>query len=88
MNHYVVEMYVDELEECLIMKCSNFEGASYICELLSEHFPNSSFDVSESRPNVHLKNYDPERYAEIRNLLISPKETQTPKLIVVQGGKG
>ena len=86
--HYVVEMEVDELEECLIMRCSTFQGASYVCDILSEHFPYALFDVAEERPAIHLRDYDPERYAEIRDLIPPPKGKSRPNLIVVEGGKG
>jgi hypothetical protein len=85
--YYVVEMEVDELEECFIMRCSTFQGASYVCEILSANFPYALFDVSEEMPLIHLKDYDPERYAEIRDLIPPPKGGTGPNLIVVDGGK-
>ena len=85
--YYVVEMEVDELEECFIMRCSTFQGASYICEILSANFPYALFDVSEEMPLIHLKHYNPERYAEIRDLIPPPKGGTGPNLVVVDGGK-
>lgn len=85
--YYVVEMEVDELEECFIMRCSTFQGASYVCEILSANFPYALFDVSEEMPLIHLKHYNPERYAEIRDLIPPPKGGTAPNLIVIDGGK-
>jgi hypothetical protein len=86
-HHHVVELEVDELEECLIMRCSTFQGASHICDILNDHFPYAVFDVLTDRPAIHLKDYDPERYAEIRDLIPPPKGKSRPNLIVVDGGK-
>jgi len=86
-HHHVVELEVDELEECLIMRCSTFQGASHICDILNDHFPYAVFDVLTDRPAIHLKDYDPERYAEIRDLIPPPKGGTGPNLIVVEGGK-
>jgi len=86
-HHHVVELEVDELEECLIMRCSTFQGASHICDILNDHFPYAVFDVLTDRPAIHLKDYNPERYAEIRDLIPPPKGGTGPNLIVVDGGK-
>ena len=86
-HHHVVELEVDELEECLIMRCSTFQGASHICDILNDHFPYAVFDVLTDRPAIHLKDYDSERYAEIRDLIPPPKGGTGPNLIVVDGGK-
>lgn len=85
MKYYVVEMYVDELEECLVMRCSTIESASLICEKLSEAFPNAVFDIMDTEPVIKLRDYSPERYEELRSVLSSrPKQ---PQLIVIEGGK-
>ena len=86
-HHHVVELEVDELEECFIMRCSTFQGASHICDILNDHFPYAVFDVLTDRPAIHLKDYNPERYAEIRDLIPPPKGGTGPNLIVVDGGK-
>ena len=69
------------------MRCSTFQGASHICDILNDHFPYAVFDVLTDRPAIHLKDYDPERYAEIRDLIPPPKGGTGPNLIVVDGGK-
>ncbi len=83
--YYVVELYVDELNECLIMRCSTCEGADHICGLLNEAFPEAVFDVWDSEPVLAMRDYDPERYQEIKNVLTS--RPTRPQLIVTEGGK-
>lgn len=84
-HYYVVEMYVDELNECLIMRCSTIEGADQICGLLNEAFPEAVFDVWDTEPVLAMRNYNPERYQEIKNVLTS--RPSRPQLIVIEGGK-
>jgi len=85
MDYYVVEMYVDELEECLVMKCSTIESASLICEKLEEAFPNAVFDIMDTEPVIKMRDYNLERYEELRNVLTS--KPRNPQLIVIEGGK-
>jgi len=85
MDYYVVEMYVDELEECLIMRCSTIESAGLICEKLEEAFPNAVFDIMDTEPVIKMRDYILERYEELRNILTS--KPKNPQLIVIQGGK-
>ena len=85
MNYYVVELYVDELEECLVMRCSTIDSASLICDKLSEAFPNDAFDISETEPVIKMRDYNKERYEELKGVLTS--KTSHPQLILIQGGK-
>tara|TARA_R110002020_G_scaffold452698_1_gene667203 strand:- start:345 stop:611 length:267 start_codon:yes stop_codon:yes gene_type:complete len=87
MKYNVVELDVDEIEKCLIMRCSTFEGADYICSILLDHFPFDQFIVSEEKPLIHMRNYNPERYMEIRNIIMGSGKKNRPQLIVIDGGK-
>ena len=86
-NYYVVALYVDELEEGLVMRCSTIEGAGHISEILNEEFPNATFDVSDEEPKIHLRNYAPDWFNEIKNKIVSSRVSSKPKLIVIDGGK-
>ena len=87
MNHYVVECEVDELEECLIMRCSTFHGASHMVDILSEAFPNAVFDVMEDEPHIHMRNYNPERYQALKEIIVGKQKNHGPQLIVINGGR-
>tara|TARA_R100001377_G_scaffold13216_1_gene6645 strand:+ start:76 stop:342 length:267 start_codon:yes stop_codon:yes gene_type:complete len=87
MKWNVIELDVDELEECLIMRCSTFEGADHICNILLEHFPSAQFALTQEIPTVHMKDYYPERFKEIKTVLFSKEINPKPNLIVIDGGK-
>jgi|TARA_R110002167_G_scaffold248818_3_gene454919 hypothetical protein len=87
MKWNVIELDVDEIEECLIMRCSTFESADYLCSLFLDHFPLAQFAVSQRTPAIHIKDYNPERYKELRKLILSKEESTKPNLIVIDGGK-
>ena len=85
MDYYVVEMYVDELVECFVIESSTIESASLICEKLEEAFPNAVFDIMDTEPVIKMRDYNLERYEELRNVLTS--KPRNPQLIVIEGGK-
>ena len=87
MKYNVVELAIDELEEYLIMRCSSFNNADRICNLLLDYFPLDQFAVSEERPVIHMRDHKPERYIEVRNIILSSNENKGPQLIVIDGGK-
>jgi|TARA_R110000803_G_scaffold151946_3_gene217020 hypothetical protein len=87
MKYNVVELDVDEIEECLIMRCSSFNSADRICNLLLDYFPLDQFAVSEERPVIHMRKHKPERYVEVRNVILNSNKSTGPQLIVIDGGK-
>lgn len=87
MKYNLVELDVDEIEECLIMRCSSFNNADRICNLLLDYFPLDQFAISEERPVIHMRDHKPERYIEVRNVILSSNETKGPQLIVINGGR-
>jgi len=87
MKWNVIELDVDELEECLIMRCSTFEGADYLCNTFLDYFPLAQFAVSQDVPAVHMRDYNPERYSELRDIITRKEENTKPTFIVIDGGK-
>jgi len=87
MKWNVIELDVDELEECLIMRCSTFEGADLLMNMLHDHFPLAQFAVSQRTPTVHLKDYYPERFDEVKSIIFNKDKDTVPNLIVIDGGK-
>jgi len=55
--------------------------------LFLDHFPLAQFAVSQRTPAIHIKDYNPERYKELRKLILSKEESTKPNLIVIDGGK-
>tara|TARA_R110000765_G_scaffold265283_1_gene364729 strand:+ start:374 stop:640 length:267 start_codon:yes stop_codon:yes gene_type:complete len=87
MKWNVVELDVDELEECLIMRCSTFESADYLMNLFLDHFPLAQFAVTQDIPVIHMRDYNFERYSELRDIITRKVENDIPNLIVIDGGK-
>jgi len=86
-DYYVVELYVDEIGECLVMRCSTIEGAAIVCEMLSDALPDLSFDITDSQPKIHVRDYNPEKYERIKELILGRQEETKPRFIVIDGGK-
>ena len=54
-------------------------------EKLEEAFPNAVFDIMDTEPVIKMRDYNLERYEELRNVLTS--KPRNPQLIVIEGGK-
>tara|TARA_R110000772_G_scaffold252466_1_gene367872 strand:+ start:273 stop:581 length:309 start_codon:yes stop_codon:yes gene_type:complete len=86
-DYYIVESYVDEIDECLVMRCSTIEGASHIADMLAIAIPDMTFDIKDVQPMIHLRDYDPDKYARVKEYILGGNDPPRPKLILIQGGK-
>lgn len=86
-DFYIVELYVDEIGECLVMRCSTIEGASMIADMLAMAMPDLAFDITNKQPLIHLRDYDPDKYQRIKNYILNEDVEVRPRLIVINGGK-
>lgn len=62
MTYYVVMHDVDEIETCELIACQTKERAFDVIDTLSNAFPNACVDYMESKPSLHMKDYDPDFY--------------------------
>ena len=62
-------------------------GADLLMNMLHDHFPLAQFAVSQRTPTVHLKDYYPERFDEVKSIIFNKDKDTVPNLIVIDGGK-
>tara|TARA_R110000803_G_scaffold23420_1_gene57558 strand:- start:1294 stop:1602 length:309 start_codon:yes stop_codon:yes gene_type:complete len=86
-DYYIVESYVDEIDECLVMRCSTIEGAANIADMLAIAMPDMTFDIKDKQPMIHLRDYNPEKYARVKEYIMGEDNPPRPRLILLQGGK-
>ena len=69
------------------MRCSTIEGAAIVCDMLSDALPDLSFDITDRQPKIHVRDYNPEKYERIKELILGRQEETKPRFIVIDGGK-
>jgi hypothetical protein len=55
--------------------------------LFLDHFPLAQFAVTQDIPVIHMRDYNFERYSELRDIITRKVENDIPNLIVIDGGK-
>ena len=58
-----------------------------ICNILLDHFPLAQFALTQEIPAIHMKDYHPERFKEIKTIIFAKEINTKPNLIVIDGGK-
>lgn len=90
MTYYVVQMDVDEEEQCEIFRCISKQSADDMVAELSDWFV-GWFEVLDKKPKQHLIEYDPclhhtyNRHL-LRGFLQEHLADTKPNLVVIDGG--